>query len=445
MKEISEASIESVRVMGNAFVHAVVSDPKYLRDGTGAVTKEGKTLMDLIGTTPIVSKDYDPNCKATFVEGYIRHLKKKKEEGWKEDLCLIQTLTFNADCVDKRVLSEVVDLGLRYASDYQTASLAASILLIMLYGESRMLSDTRVSFAIRAGLVEMCLSFIERFGVDNKLYDVIHDTLKCIYSISLHTKSTKAIGSKRHDIEEKLGSTGMQNINGRCASYPKIKKIVDMVRSMLDINGSYCCRCNKSLSKTEVMECNGCHRMSYCSRACQKEDWLNGHKLTCNEQCSRENIGKFQGMLQPSALPENERTATKLKELEINFTMVQLKMFLDHSDTILSQAKSLDIPLHDCIAVFDLRGCPMKVETFSYTHDKSVFSCCDSVTCGCNNGYFESIEERKSFETTRSKDNITCAYVSRRFIGRDDIKDGDKPVLLLQRFFPHEWLSSKNF
>ena len=67
------------------------------------------------------------------------------------------------------------------------------------------------------------------------------------------------------------------------------------------------------------------------------------------------------------------------------------------------------------------------------------------VTCGCNNGYFESIEERKSFESTRSKDNITCVYISRRFIGRDDIKDGDKPVLLLQRFFPHKWLTSKNF
>ena len=337
-----------------------------------------------------------------------------------------------------------------------------------------MLSDTRVSFVIRAGVVEMCLGFIERFGVDNTLYDVIHETLKCIYSISLHTKSAKAIKSKRQDIEKKLDSAimnstksniekllrlseqkgdpsfvntmlDMRKNNGTCAPHPKIKKLLDIVRSMLDINGSYCCRCNKSLSKTEVMECNGCHRMSYCSRACQKEDWLNGHSVTCCKSYIDEKAGQFQGMLQPSALPENERAATKLKELEINFTMVQLNIFLDHSDTILSQAKSLDIPLHDCIAVFDLRGCPMKVETFSYTHDKSVFSCCDSVTCGCNNGYFESIEERKRFETTRSKDNITCVYISRRFIGRDDIKDGDKPVLLLQRFFPHEWLTSKNF
>ena len=413
VKEISEASIESVRVMGNSFIHGVVCDTNYLRDGTGVVTEEGRTLMDLIGTTPIVSKDYDPNCKVTFVEGYIRHSKKKevKEEGyWKEDLHLIGTLTINADCVDKGVLSEIIDLGLRYSSDCQTACFAASMLLIMLYepnyGGSRMLSDTRVSFVIRAGLVEMCLGFIERFGVDNTLYGVIHDTLKCIYSISLHTKSAKAIRSKRQDIEKKLDSTimnstksnieklfrlseekgdpsfvhtmlDMRKNNGTCAPHRKIKKLLDIVRSMLDISGRFCCRCNKSLSKTEVMECNGCGRVSYCSRACQKDDWLNGHKLTCNKQCTHENIGKFQGMLQPSLLLENERAATKLKELEINFTMVQLNMFLDHSDTILSQAKSLGIPLHDCIAVFDLRGCPMKVETFSYTHDKSVFSCCD--------------------------------------------------------------------
>lgn len=56
-------------------------------------------------------------------------------------------------------------------------------------------------------------------------------------------------------------------------------------------------------------------------------------------------------------------------------------------------------------------------------------------------GYFESVEEREGFEASRSKENITCVYASRKFIGDD--KDGYKPVLSIQRFFSHEWLTNK--
>ena len=70
--------------------------------------------MDSIGTTLIVSNDYDPNCMVTFVEGYIRRLKKEKEVLKENDLRVARCLTYNADCVDKGVITEVIDLGLRY-------------------------------------------------------------------------------------------------------------------------------------------------------------------------------------------------------------------------------------------------------------------------------------------------------------------------------------------
>ena len=69
--------------------------------------------------------------------------------------------------------------------------------------------------------------------------------------------------------------------------------------------------------------------MTYCSKACQKGDWLNGHIVTCNKEYTEEQSGQFQGRLFPEALQENERAAAKMKELEINITMVQLKLFLD--------------------------------------------------------------------------------------------------------------------
>ena len=80
----------------------------------------------------------------------------------------------------------------------------------------------------------------------------------------------------------------------------KCMELLDMVRSVLDLNGLYCCRCNKSLGKKDMKRCNGCNCMTYCSKACQKEDWLNGHNITCNKPYIDEQSGQFQGRMWPS-------------------------------------------------------------------------------------------------------------------------------------------------
>ena len=49
------------------------------------------------------------------------------------------------------------------------------------------------------------------------------------------------------------------------------------------------------------------------------------------------------GKISPQKKPDNER---KLKEVEVNMNMIQLKMFLDHSGTVLNQAKALGILLY---------------------------------------------------------------------------------------------------
>jgi len=194
-----------------------------------------------------------------------------------------------------------------------------------------------------------------------------------------------------------------------------------MVRSILNINGSYCCHCNKPLSKTEVMECNGCGCMTYCSRACQKEDWFNGLKLACCKRYNSKISGKFQGRFIPEEVPENERAAAKLNEVEKNISMVQLKLFLDNAEDILSQAKALNLPLHDCVVNFDFKRCPLDVEVVDYRED------------------FSLAEERNDFEDSRSKDIITCVYYSRIISGEND----ETPRLRMQRLFPHEWLTNK--
>lgn len=161
-------------------------------------------------------------------------------------------------------------------------------------------------------------------------------------------------------------------------------------------------------------------RMSYCSKACQKKDWLNGHKLACCKSHTDETAGQFQGRVIPEEKPSDERAAVKLKELETNLSMIQLKLFLDHTDTILSRAEELDIPLYDCFVHFDLRKSPPTVLVESYTD------------------MFDNPEQIRRFEESRSKENITCTYFSYFFNG--DLKD----VLGMQRFFPREWLMKRN-
>merc|ERR1711971_1516446 len=117
------------------------------------------------------------------------------------------------------------------------------------------------------------------------------------------------------------------------------------------------------------------------------------------------------------------REAAKLKEMEINANMIQLKLFLDHSETILSQVMALDIPLHDCIVRFELTTCPIEVTILNYINN-------------------DDPELKRGFEDSRSKENIICIFNS--FIYDGSLVEGQIPTLEVQRFFPHNWLFTWN-
>ena len=275
-------------------------------------------------------------------------------------------------------------------------------------------SDSRVAYAIRSGLIEMCLSFMERFSDPTELLKAhIENIFRAIYSVSLHRKSAKAIRRKKGKIEEKLMQLGQDQV---MSSNAKCMELIDIVRSILDLNGAYCCCCNMSLGRKDIKRCNGCDRMTYCSVDCQKEDWLNGHNLTCFDKCyTDEWADQFQGRYWPITLPRIERDVAKMKALEINITMVQLKLYLDNAENILNQARSLDIPLHDCVVMFDIRQCPPTVEV-RYNE-------------------YCAAESIKGFEDTRSKENITCLYISYYDFGSLEVSP-----FVMQRLFPHERL-----
>ena len=371
VKVLGVENCEIITNLGQSAVPILIMDEdNFIKDEKGKLTatKDGKKRLRSIGTSPIVSTDYDITCTTSFVVSFIRLV--KEEGSWQKtpNSSILECLIGDADCVDRDVINEVIDLGRNHTSDFESAESAANKLTCILCDEVAEddychPNDTRIAFAIREGLIDVCLGFIRRFRwhksffrkTDNDcLYSDIEYILNVICDVSLHKKTAKALRHKKDEIQIQL------NRLEKITCKTEVKELFDMVECILDNTGAYCCRCNKSLTRTEVMECNGCGQMSYCSKECQREDWLNGHSFTCCKSYTEATAGQFQGRilprttshkiesvltydqdgqyqcctLQPVVL-EDERAATKLVELEKNITSIQLKLFLDHSEIFL--------------------------------------------------------------------------------------------------------------
>jgi len=425
-KEIVAGDLVDIVESGNATLNRLIeaADPKSV---------EGRERLEFIGTIPIISKEYDPECTISLVAGWIRQI---KIEGWTYDISeSLRRLISNVSCVDKDVITGLIDLGINTTSDDEWVVHVAVVLDYMILkrldNENFYSNDTRIAFAIRSGLIELCLTFVERFGLKESFdekwdslsspFASIKSILTHIYWIGLHKKTAKAIRSKRCSIEQELSSLEQ---NADITNNVSCKKLLYRVKCILEINGPSCCRCNKSLSKTEVKLCNGCGCMAYCSKACQKEDWQNGHNVTCCKTYTVEKAGRFQGRFIPMVIPNKEREASKLKELEVNMNMIQLKLFLSHSETILNQARALGVSLSDCVVKFDLDDCPLEVTTHEYND-------------------VDDYKLKRGFEESRSKENITCIYNC--FIYDGTLAEGElrTPCLQMQRLFPHELLSKR--
>ena len=462
--EFDAIIFERIVELGRSVTQILVTDAIKPRDTNGRLTKERseecKNRLDIIGTTPVINKDYDPSCMISYVSGLIHLIKSTKGKvsiGSNDESHLprnyfitIQQLIGYADCIDKGVITELIDLGTNFVSDcYDAEALAESLSLAMVRKGTnvgkRQISDTRTAFAIRVGLIEMCLNFVGRFGThesfiksrgQQSLFSHIEHIFNSVFCISFHQKSRRAICVTRAEVIRTLESTNITNNVNNC------QRLVNMVMHIkesemgrcciLDLNASFCCRCNKALDRKRIKRCNGCNRMTYCSRACQKEDWSNGHKLTCCKTVTIETRGQFQGRLLPEEIPSDERSAAKLEELEMNITSIQLRLFFEGTETILKQAKVLNLPLCDLVVLFDLCICPPTVHALDY------------------NEYFcDNPAEKKGYEASRSKDNITCVYrtyhsnvqsMSRSVNQKQNLCFGEGDCIM-QRLYPHEWLN----
>ena len=65
------------------------------------------------------------------------------------------------------------------------------------HGDAELPNDSRTAFAIHAGLLDLCVEMIARFGGDKNARGIvcwITSILRNIYLLSFHKKTSKAIG-----------------------------------------------------------------------------------------------------------------------------------------------------------------------------------------------------------------------------------------------------------
>ena len=105
--------------MGMSIVGALLDDAT-----SNNVSAKDKSLLESIGITPSVSKDYDSTYMVPFVIRLIRDVKMKKEK-WPRNF--LQPLMEAGDCIDKDVISEMIDWGMNHVHDCDSAVLVTSL------------------------------------------------------------------------------------------------------------------------------------------------------------------------------------------------------------------------------------------------------------------------------------------------------------------------------
>lgn len=312
--------------------------------------------LRLIGKTPIVCLSFEPNCKTSFVVGIIQLYKSTQKKFFFDYVELAVTEAF---CFDKYVIKELIDFGLNFAKDYVDALQVSRICGIMLYhidDPNQLLqpSDTRFAVAIRAGLCEMCMDFILRFGLfgnDHNDCDLRVRVTRLMIGVShlaLHSKSFLAIRARRDQMEAKLNH---MSIHAPFTS----KDFVCMVQSILQLKA--CCPlCHKYLERNNINCCAGCKSYAYCSKKCQQQDWLVGnHQMECRD------IQRWRESLSSSG-----RYLSKVDDLNCNMLMVSSRLFDVHQYKFRAWEPNKE-GLYDVFALFDLRRCPFRMTKTKYT------------------------------------------------------------------------------
>ena len=356
-------------------------------------TDEGRKLLYRIATMPVVSKAYDPDCKTLVIFGLINLLKHyiNQPSGEKKKFYSILLRLTMGDCVDKEVITSVIDLGFNYTNQYEEASGVCAVLSGILIPRDGSLNtgdpdvlltqpnDKRYAIAIDAGLFEMCLGLVVKYGglnVDGSGRPINDDhgfftgSIRNIFDaanhVSFRKKSSKSITNRQQKLIDALDL-----YEDRIPKNDICNEIFVRLQSIVSINHSAqqsvsaervkatCLRCSKVLFSKDIRRCIKCNS-PYCSRECQVDDWRNGkHKEEC-KTLSNESSQSGRG--------KEISSKSQKQELAIQKNLHKVGMDLFHKNTMrfVMQAACLGYDIVEVICVINFCVAPplMKVMTY---------------------------------------------------------------------------------
>mmetsp|Transcript_26678 Transcript_26678/g.48431 ORF Transcript_26678/g.48431 Transcript_26678/m.48431 type:complete len:666 (-) Transcript_26678:378-2375(-) len=221
-----------------------------------------------------------------------------------------------------------------------------------------MACDTEVGYAVKTGLIELCLQSLAK---SNVYVTEIDRLLSTVGVTVLQPKTFRAIKKKASLIREAL-----HTFRGRV---PQAQ--VDHVRGLLDkaslstvpVTGlcrqmEACRWCLKTLDKDERKQCSSCRRASYCSKDCQVRDWRQGsHKIDCKQMKMNDVKHLDAGF--------SQKEAKRALKSEANLSMSGNVLFSNNIPKILLQASARGFNILECIIALDFRELKPTIEIMS--------------------------------------------------------------------------------
>lgn len=235
--------------------------------------EEGRKKLLEIATMPSVSRAYDPNCSTPFIHGLVQHIQNSivNEKDDKNDLFYILKHFTMVDCLDKNVIASIVKMGNYEALDHSDASRIIEVCLHIvaaspngwLTWNAGFLDDKRFSYAIDAGLFEMFLVLLERFGErsgnkEDSLIKAMTHIMNAANMAMFFKRTAKSIFKRSDRIRNALGASSIPDDNAKC------KQITRMMKVILDANQAPderhdvkwpCKHCLRMLTKEDIRRC----------------------------------------------------------------------------------------------------------------------------------------------------------------------------------------------
>ena len=223
--------------------------------------------------------------------------------------------------------------------------------------------DTMFAHAICAGLLQMCLKMLVRFGNtgnDESLTVGLEFILQGAIASMFNDNTSKAIAHVYADV---VLAVKEPDVRALALENSKYEKVVQMVLHIVGTNiesfnkttdgDGYIicntCELNLEVEGRAIQRCGGCKKVTYCSVKCQKADWPS-HKKHCTKRIV--DPKKHDVMNLGAAVASQEKMVVHSE----NVLQAAQEVFSASIDGMLHHANACGLKILDCFVIIDFRN-----------------------------------------------------------------------------------------